>query len=282
MNEIENYLLYLIDRLKTLPEAVDFALDYLFPMQSFHDESLMKLTLVLQRLSKSIESHGASLARIDEEPAYHNRQHAIDVVVALVFLIGDKNPFEHVDLNIKQHSYGEVDSLIAWPNFSAREKILLLMAAIGHDFKHPGGVNQKSAEFEFLSANAVAELLLMNRVSHLDVEFVQSLILATEFSQVPELHAILEQYNNSIPPLLLRASIVLTEADVLPSILPGYGRVLANKLSNEWIKLNLHSLEDPSTEQAYQKFLRKVRFSSPYAKRFHLDKAIKSQLKDHT
>lgn len=226
----------------------------------------IKLYQAIIQLAEQMHDHGEHLAKQNNEPDYHNRQHALEVLSALYLLL-EQHPQDCYAIN-------EPD----WPDFSKEEKLLLIIAALGHDFHHPGGVNQVAAEFEKISAAKVAEIMELNHIHKQHIHLVSNLILATEFSEVSALHQSIA--NNLTLPLSfqLRASIVLTEADIFPSILPHHGKFLADKLSREWKKAGVKNRPDPCIEQNHQRFLKLVRFSSPFSQKLQISELINAQL----
>ncbi len=267
MHPIENKFLQIRALAQHLPQAVNiFAYQLLGAAEQLADDH-QHLLKAMMHLAESMEQQGAQQASLQQEPNYHNRQHALEVLSAMILLLDQADTPAY----LAQPSE-------AWPDFSQHEKLLLLIAALGHDFCHPGGINQSSAQFEQIAAQRVAEILQINHIVKNDIDFIKNLILATEFCHVPALHASLSDFANKPIPLALRASIVLTEADILPSVLPEHGLQLAQQLSQEWQISGVINALDPATKQNHQRFLSTVRFSSPYAIQLGMPDLIRSQL----
>ena len=219
-------------------------------------------------MASAIEDHANQLIKEEGEPEYHNRQHAFEVMTAMRILI------EQEDL---AHP-GDDWPINAWPVFTPKARGLMLIAALSHDYLHPGGVNQSPYELETRTAIGVERILAGQGLEDEDIFFLKSLILSTDFHHVPLLHAGLPVSPSDRPiDLLLRASILLTEADIMPSIMPEHGRFLAEKLAREWERSHVDR-PSPREEGVHQHFLRSVRISSPHAHALKLRSIIDAQL----
>lgn len=222
----------------------------------------------LKALAQTMDGWGSKLAAESLEPDYHNRMHAFQVMTALFLL------FAQEDLGANSWPHKQ------WPTFLAKERLLILIAALGHDALHPGGVNSKPLAFEKIAAKAVTQILQQHQVAKEEVVFVRDLILSTDFELVGTLHDRLSQFNeNQTIPLELRAAALLTEADILPSVLPIHGEHLATLLSSEWKKAGVLTREDPALPETRKRFLGRVRFSSPHAQTLGVPGMIEKQLR---
>ena len=219
-------------------------------------------------MAKAIDEYTQRLKDAGVEPEYHNRQHAFEVMTAIRYLI-------------EQEDQAPLDGAwpkLSWPLFGAKERGLMLIAAMSHDYLHPGGINRSPFELEIQSGIGVESLLQGEGLNEEDIHFIKSLILATDFHYVPLLHERLLDWPERHPvDLVLRASILLTEADIMPSIIPVHGRVLAEKLALEWQRSGVDR-PSPRDERVHQQFLRSVRISSPHAHALKLKSIIDAQL----
>jgi len=214
-------------------------------------------------LIESVEEDSVNRKASQTLPPYHNAEHAKEVLIALHILL-------------------EEDSRLApnttWDPFTHREKLLLTCAAIGHDFLHPGGINREVKEFEERSANAVETILTQCHIATHEVSWVKEIILATDFDQVKSLHKHYKNHGKKASKLL-QAQIILTEADVFASVLPGYGRQLSRKLAEEFQMTKTPRAEDLLTEEGRLRFLEKVCFSTPHASQLGLNNIISNIIK---
>jgi hypothetical protein len=139
---------------KSLPDSFAQALEICRLDQVQHNESKDLLGICYACL-EWVEADGIQKAKNNQEPAYHNRQHFADICVALAIFLGDA------------HSISE------------REKLLLLLAALTHDFGHKGLTHlpthgTQEEETVNLVLQGPASKLALN-----DQNFLQELILGT-------------------------------------------------------------------------------------------------------
>jgi len=188
------------------------------------------------------------------EPAYHSRLHFKDVCLMLSYLLMQE---ELIELNELAKS--------TWAS-SREEKWLLLLAAIGHDFCHPGLINQTPFEIEMKSL-ALLEAFLSK--SKLDNNLIESIvrrlspwILATDplaygglLSKIASTQASHEDY----------LAMLLIEADLFASILPIKGQLLGARLAEEWKSINPGKAATVNSSQGRVAFLEGLRFMSPHA-----------------
>lgn len=214
-------------------------------------------------LAEAMDDYALQNFRQSGEPQYHNRQHAQEVLLAMMMLLEQEQAAQDA----------------GWPSLTEQEKCLLMLAALGHDFMHPGGINQYPQQLEQISAQGVGQVMRQCGLSDADCGFVSQLILATEFSQVASLHQDLrDRDGRQALDSNLTAAILITEADILPSVLPEHGLYLANKLSEEWQRCGVIDKPDPSLKNNYQQFINSVHFSSPYAIRLGIEDLFKQQI----
>ena len=200
----------------------------------------------------------------ESEPAYHSRKHFVDVCTGMSALLTQ---------NIGSD---EAKPLSPW-TVSKEDSWLLLFAAIGHDYMHRGRINSVDYENELISLHGLQ--LFLDKHSDLGSEFKQNLmvklhqlILPTCFDFTPLLY---EKINKGIGEPLDYLAMLLTEADVLASVLPKRGKVLSKRLSLEWQDQNMELSNYVASKEGYEKFLQKVQFLSDQSKKlnvFHVEK----------
>lgn len=214
----------------------------------------------LNAVAQHVEADGADRFVKGVEPAYHNRQHIVEVVISTLILLD-----------------AEANSLGLQPLLNLKQRLLLLIAAIGHDYLHDGGINQSVSDAESLSANAVKTIMLEAGACELDAEHVHALIMATARANVVENHQAVK-LNPEILDANLLAKLLISEADVFASLMPVYGIQNGKKLSEENLKAGVSNAEMIGTYQGRQLFLANTFISSPHAKVLGLDLIVKQQL----
>ena len=188
------------------------------------------------------------------EPAYHNRQHTADVLLALTTLM---------------HSL-KASTASLEPCWA----MALLASAVVHDYQHPGGVNSAPAEIEtrsWHSAQAWAQSL-----PHPWREILESLVLGTEVQKVASNHAQVAQraFQWNLPWCL----VLLNEADILLSATDEFGPDLSQALAQEWQKAGFPGHATVATPQGRAQFLLHAQFSSPAAQALHMPETVQAQL----
>jgi hypothetical protein len=227
------------------------------------NESESALINVLLSLVLNLENYALICKEKESEPPYHNLEHAREVFTAMLLFFSqeEKNTISK-----------------AWPPFNSHEKLLLLIAALGHDFMHPGRKNKFEAEIEEFSAIKIKSIMLDHSVAHSDMDMVYRMILATDAFAVNKNHNLLVDDNTQAILFVERAEIILSEADIFPSLLPVHGLQLGLNLMHE-LKLtkakNCYSLANLKFRLS---FLKSVRLSSPYSKALNLKEKIDCQV----
>ena len=163
-----------------------------------------------------LERDGAQRARRGAEPAYHNRLHTADTLVALTTLLRAQRAVE-------QRATAQVTP--------AERLGLLAMAA--HDLLHDGSINRFEAELESRSADHLQPLLAELEISPRDARRVRTLILATDPAHVPGVHARVRGRRFRVQDDDCLA-VLLVEADILASTLADTGVSLTAQLALEW------------------------------------------------
>jgi hypothetical protein len=193
------------------------------------------------------------------EPAYHSRKHFVDVCTGISALLSQNRGSDEV----KQFSPWTVSKEDSW---------LLLFAAIGHDYMHRGRINSVDYENELISLNGLQ--LFLNKYSDLSSEFKQNLMLKLHQLILPTCfdftHLLYEKINKGTGDQLDCLAMLLTEADVLASILPHRGKVLSKRLSLEWEDQNKELSQFVASKEGYDAFLQKVQLLSDQSKKLNI------------
>ncbi len=267
LHPIERQFLEIASQYHSPSEAVNgLVSQYITSSQLSEDEHIIYAAMLA--VANQLEAHGLMLSQAGFEPHYHNRRHAIEVMSALVLLLNQESS-ENQTCQWPEN----------WPKFQVEQKLMLMLAALGHDFKHPGGVNVYPSQLETMSASHLANIMQEFGMPAQQVEMIKRLILATEFEHVPKLHAQLSKYKQSmVIDWFNRAAILLTEADIFPSILPEHGWYLAGLLSQEWHAAGVVNRPNPNSPVAHKKFLSTVCFSSPHSQKLNIQDLLRLQL----
>jgi hypothetical protein len=226
-------------------------------------ESESALINVLLSLVLNLENYALICKEKKTEPPYHNLEHAREVFAALLLFFSqeEKNKFP-----------------IAWPSFHNHEKLLLLIAALGHDFMHPGRKNNFEGEIEEFSAEKIKSIMRDHSIATADIDLVYQIILATEVSEVHKNHDLLTAENTQAIIFVDRAKIILSEADIFPSLLPLHGLHLGLNLMHELNLIKVKNCFSISNLKFRLSFLKSVRLSSPYSKTLKLREKIERQI----
>ena len=219
------------------------------------DLRIQNLNLLALTIAEHMERHKA------QQPAYHNNLHTADVLVSVTVLLV-------VQMQL-QPTIG-VDKL--W-------LAAVLTAAAGHDYAHPGGINQFPADIESLSVKRIkAEIdsSVLKAVDPVDLARVVQLILNTETLLVPANHSAVAQTDFCWG--LPWCSVLLNEADILVSATPEFGPDLGQLLLNELVTSGgkgSHTIELQSLRLEFLKF---IQFSTPAAVALGLPEQVQRQL----
>jgi hypothetical protein len=207
------------------------------------------LAICIDELNSSFES----------EPPYHSRKHFVDVCIGISTLLSQ---------NLER---GQAQQLSPW-TLSKEDSWLLLFAAIGHDYMHRGRINAVDYENELISLNGL-QLFLENH-SNFSADYKQNLMLALHRLILPTCfdftHLLYEKINQGMGDQLDCLAMLLTEADVLASILPHRGKVLSRRLSLEWEDQNKELSQFVASKEGYDAFLQKVQFLSDQSKKLNV------------
>lgn len=119
------------------------------------DPKISALLNICNQTLDWVESHGAQMAKLNLEPAYHNRQHFADICLALAIFLR------------------EADDL------SDKDRCILLLAALTHDFGHRGlsqlplNWTQEEETVKLLQDSPLSQLPTLERLQ------IEELILGT-------------------------------------------------------------------------------------------------------
>lgn len=216
--------------------------------------SLRALGLAAAALARRIEDEGRDRVRNGCECAYHHRLHTADVLVSVTALLAQG------------------------PRPQARIKARLLLAALIHDASHLCRMNRAVFEQELRAFGRSLDLLRSHGVSTDDLHALEQLLMATEPRWVGTIHALARRRPFDLQHLPWQA-VLLTEADILASVLPGLGESLTRSLSREWQSPHPEASRRLLEPQARADFLRRAaHFSSPASHQLGLPQAVSAEL----
>lgn len=156
------------------------------------------LTRAALAVAAEVERHGAAFPP-GAEPAYHDRHHQAEAVIAMGWLAGAARRLALI---------------------GAEEAELAVLAMTAHDLLHDGGVHAERGLLERRSADAAAAIAAAQGVAPEHVAELRRIILATTWPWVEE----------EAPDLLCRLA---READLFGSSLPVLGMRLSRLLALE-------------------------------------------------
>lgn len=216
--------------------------------------------------------HLASLPWFNEvKNPYHNGVHTAQVIHSGVFLL---------NLEKENDSFKDVNWLKITPYF--------IIALMFHDYKHLGRKNKFPFEMEQIAVDELSIYLSLNenfynfwserlefdieqKISEI-IELVKSLILATEVSESTPYHR--EEYlkKGKDVDILSSLHLLMSEADLLPSVLPVLGKRNAVGLAAE--------LELPMIAQNTGRigFLKSVKYVSFASEKIEIQKMIDNEI----
>jgi hypothetical protein len=187
------------------------------------------------------------------EPAFHSKKHMMDVCLMLSFLLGQE---------VGAKDNGSLSQ--AWET-SSLEKWQLLLAAAAHDLGHPGLINSVPFQIEQQSLDSLETLLLENRYeSETTKNILKTItpwILATDHGQYK---ALLERLSLKSPKHVDCLAMLLVEADLVSSMLPIRGKLLTDRLCEEWAGPYPEKSIALRNQLGYLNFLTSLQFISPH------------------
>jgi hypothetical protein len=194
------------------------------------------------------------LAIAHNEPAFHSKKHMMDVCLMLTYLLK------------QEMSAKENGSLSQTWESSSLEKWQLLLAASAHDLGHPGLINLVPFELEQQSLNFLETLLLEAGHEPLTtkdiLDTITPWVLATDHGQYK---ALLERL--SLPSTQHEdcLAMLLVEADLASSVLSIRGKLLTDRLCEEWAEPYPEKSIALRNQVGYLNFLTSLRFLSPHS-----------------
>ena len=187
-------------------------------------------------------------------PAYHSKKHMMDVCLMLTYIL----------MQEEGAKYGE-SSKSPWVT-SSTEKWQLLLAAAAHDLGHPGLINSTPYEIEQQSLNMLESLLTKDatepKLKKEILDCIKPWILATDHAQYG---ALLERLSHSEPKHVDCLAMLLVEADLASSVLPIRGKLLTDRLSDEWARPYPEKSIALRNQVGYLSFLASLQFVSPHS-----------------
>jgi hypothetical protein len=151
-----------------------------------------------------------------------------------------------------------------------------LLAAVGHDFMHSGGVNAAKFQIEKISFMFMRPFLAKQAVPVPWVHRIESAIIRTDFSLTIHNHRLVQgadfEWNQAW------FNVLLNEADILPSSTPALGPTLSEALSQEWMVIGFEGYKTVATVQGREAFLRNLVFSSASSQVLQAPQRCRSQL----
>jgi len=214
-----------------------------------------------RQLAGQAENMGRQMAQQDSEPRYHNRLHTGLALVSLTALLAAR--IERG--NGKATTVSEIE-------------YRLLLTMLSHDMGHPGGRNVFLEEIEKKSVALVQPVLMSNGVSEGDREWICWAILQTDPRHVASAHAQAIQRPFQIEDDGWQC-VLVQEADVLASALPGIGDFLTTCLADEWAFSGVALANHLLSRAGRDAFLRNgALFSSPASHQIGMPAFIAAQL----
>jgi len=200
---------------------------------------------------------GLEIDRIGSEriaPAYHSKKHMMDVCLMLSYILMQE-----------EGAQKKIFSNSPWMT-SSTEKWQLLLAAAAHDLGHPGLINSTPYEIEQKSLDLLGTLFMSIGADPVlakeILECIEPWILATDHAQYS---ALLERMSQSDLKHVDCLAMLLVEADLASSVLPVRGKLLTDRLSDEWAKPYPEKSIALRNQVGYLNFLASLQFVSPHS-----------------
>lgn len=200
---------------------------------------------------------GVEIDRIGSDhiaPAYHSKKHMMDVCLMLSYILMQE-----------EGAQKDLSDSSPWMT-SSTEKWQLLLAAAAHDLGHPGLMNSAPYEIEQQSLDLLAALFNRTGADPVLVkeilESIEPWILATDHAQYG---ALLERVSQPGLKHVDCLAMLLVEADLASSVLPVRGKLLTDRLSDEWAKPYPEKSIALRNQVGYLSFLASLQFLSPHS-----------------
>ena len=201
----------------------------------------------IANVAATIEDDGLQRHRLGSEPPYHNRLHIADTLVSMTCLLLATRATQ-------QRDTCSTPSDAEW---------VLMLAMLGHDFEHPGKVNQFPGEIESHSVHELQPLMQAAGLSEPVRALIGELILMTDPSRVRPHHEAMRGRPFDLDDAGCMA-MLLQECDILASAMPDIGIDLTHQLANEWAMFSETMGASLLMAKSRLHFLRnQAQFSSP-------------------
>lgn len=154
----------------------------------------------------------------DGNVSYHNRKHFMEVMLSAKML-------------------AEIE-FVNCPPFYRRKHILIsLVAALAHDYDHDGSINRLQGDgisIEMKTISKISAIFEYNNVDDDVIKIIESMILDTDLGDVERRNYNRKKYDSENREIVDCLTMVLSDADVLPSIYIGTGLIRGLLLRDEW------------------------------------------------
>ena len=238
-----------------LPYLLGRCVDFLNLSATSLSSDASQMLLTAKAIAERIEFQ-CSQSPVETEPKYHNRLHTADVLTSLSTLIF-----------IQSKNQGDLDK--DWIACA-------LLAAIAHDFEHPGKVNQFESEIESNTMSQLQPFLLTHQVPSHWCNALEHAILRSDFALVQKNHELIKGKKFQCDQDWL--NVYLNEADVMASATTKFGAELGNSLAEEWRMINFSAHQTVSTSTGRKAFLKQLVFSSDASKHLQINSKIALEL----
>lgn len=238
-----------------LPYLLSRCVDFLHLSTATSSSDAMKMLLTANAIAERIELQ-CTQSSVEAEPKYHNRLHTADVLTSLSILI-----------SIQSKIQGVLDK--DWIACA-------LLAAIAHDFDHPGKVNQFESEIESKTTHQLQPFLLAHQVPSHWCKALECSILRSDFALVHKNHELVKGKKFQCDQDWL--NVYLNEADVMASATTQFGPQLSDSLAQEWKMINFSAYQTVSTPIGRKAFLKQLVFSSDASRHLQINSKIALEL----
>ena len=205
---------------------------------------------------------------VNPEPKYHNRGHFKEVCLSMTELLKAQNDI-----------LPPLDNLSTW-KMSDHDSLILLLCAICHDFGHDGSMNKYPFELEKKSLEMIDAFMGQISIDSSNRKNIQStvepFILATDPRFFPTLVSKFDMADSFSHSDCM--SMLLVESDLLASTLPARGKILGERLSEEWQLTNPEAAASVKTDKGRLYFLEHIRFISPHSQALGIENIRKTSI----